>query len=126
MEGNFRLIGKWNRDRRSGLRFPIDSSLEYKILRNGKVLESGPGRTLNISSSGVLFESDAGLTPGATVELSIAWPARLYDTAPIQLHVRGKAVRISGGAVAVRIVSYDFRTKARAANAVANLGFSRE
>ncbi len=126
MQGNSRLTDKWNRDRRSGLRFPIDSGLEYRILRQGRVLESGQGRTLNISSSGVLFKSEARLMPGAIVELSIAWPARLYDNAPIQLHVRGKAVRVSGDAAAVRIVSYDFRTKARTANAAAGVVSGQE
>ena len=116
------MLDKWTRDRRFGLRFPIDSNLEYRILRHGQVLESGAGRTVNISSSGVLFQSDARIAPGATLELSISWPALIYNTAPIQLHVRGKAVRVSGRVAAVRIASYDFRTKARAANAVANAG----
>jgi hypothetical protein len=122
MQRSFRLAEKWNRDRRSGLRFPFDSGVEYRILRGGRTTESGPGRTLNISSSGVLFESDARPGPGTTVELSIAWPARLYDGAPVQLRVRGRTVRVSGDAVAVRISSYDFRTKARAANAAASVG----
>jgi hypothetical protein len=122
MQGSDRFADRWNRDRRSGLRFPIDSGVEYRILRGGKTVGSGQGRTLNISSSGVLFESGARLSPGATVELSIAWPARLYGSAPIQLRVRGKAVRISGAIAAVRISAYDFLTKARAANAASNAG----
>ncbi len=117
---------KWVRDRRFGMRFPIDSALDYRILRQGRILRNGQGRTVNISSSGVLFESDGRLAPGETVELSIAWPARLHDNAPIQLHVRGKTVRVSGTMAAVRIASYDFRTKARVANATANIVFSHE
>jgi len=126
MQENYRISDKWNRDRRAGLRFPIDSALEYKVLRQGRVLDAGQGRTVNISSSGVLFESDARFAPGATMELSIAWPARLGGAAPIQLYLRGRAVRVAGGITAVRIVAYDFRTKARAANATAKASFGQE
>lgn len=118
MQENYRVSDKWNRDRRTGLRFPIDCPVEYNVLRQGRILETGQGRTLNISSSGLLFESDARLTPGATLELAVAWPARLSDATPIQLRVRGRAVRVTGAVTAMRIAAYDFRTKARAANAL--------
>jgi hypothetical protein len=103
---------KWTRDRRSGHRYPIDASFEYRLVRQRKVIQSGRGRTVNISSSGVLLEVEQPLAPGVRIELSIAWPARLEGYALLQLFVAGRTVRAEGGRTAVRIQTYDFRTRA--------------
>jgi hypothetical protein len=103
---------KWARDRRSGRRYPIDAALEYRLVRHRKILQSGNGHTVNISSSGVLVEVDEQLAPGAQIELSIAWPARLDGHALLQLFVAGRTVRAEEGRTAVRIRAYDFRTRA--------------
>jgi hypothetical protein len=103
----------WLRDRRSGRRYPLQAEVEYKLIRQRKVLESGNGATVNVSSSGVLFEAGRPLAPGLQIELSIAWPALLDDLHPLKLLVSGRTVRSHSGYTAVRILGYDFHIRGR-------------
>jgi hypothetical protein len=103
---------RWTRDRRLGHRFPIEAPVEYKLIRQQKTFEIGRGWSVNLSSSGVLFEAERPLPPNVQVELSIAWPARLDGVAPLQLCIKGRTVRTRDSQVAVRVLAYDFRTRA--------------
>jgi hypothetical protein len=82
------------------------------------VLDSGSGRTIDLSSSGLSFDAGRPLPVGLNVELSIAWPALLNEIAPMQLAVSGRIVRTDGHRAAIRMVHHEFRT---AGNAVAEL-----
>jgi len=101
-------------DRRSTDRFPIESELRYKLVENKGVPEGGMGRTLNMSSSGVLFTSETQLPVGRRVELSVDWPAQLNDQCGLKLVALGRIVRSSAESAAIRIDKYDFRTRATA------------
>ena len=46
-------------DRRNKRRFNIEQGLRYKLLYGSRVAETGSGRTVNISSSGVWFTTKA-------------------------------------------------------------------
>ena len=98
-------------DRRLNQRYPIAIPLEYKLLRSGKVLKTGQGRTLNLSSSGVLAECDAELPNGAAVELSLAWPARIDGKVGLSLIAIGTTVRTAGRGTAVVFSQHYFRTR---------------
>jgi hypothetical protein len=77
----------------------------------------GTGLTLNISSNGVLFESsDASLSPGRRLEISISWPAQLDGKCLLRLVARAHVVRAEQGQVAVQIDQYEFRTAGRVAD----------
>ncbi len=101
-------------DRRSTDRFPIESELRYKVVEDRGGQEAGVGRTLNMSSSGVLFTSETLLPVGRRVELSVDWPAQLNETCGLKLVALGRIVRSSAEATAMRIDKYDFRTRATA------------
>jgi len=73
--------------RRSNYRYPIRIDLEYRLLKGSRVLKAGRGRTVNFSSSGILFESEESLPPAMRIHLSIAWPARLNNRVALNLHV---------------------------------------
>jgi hypothetical protein len=73
--------------------------------------ETGVGRTLNISSSGVWFSSDNVLTSGMPVELSLTWPVLLNDVCPMKLMIYGCVVRSNDRGAAVAIERYEFRTQ---------------
>ncbi len=98
-------------DRRANRRYPLEADLEYRLLRDQKVVEMGRGRTLNLSSAGVLFEASGPISPGTRVELSIAWPAPGDLGDRIRLHITGRAVRCQDRIVAARIVGYEFRVR---------------
>jgi hypothetical protein len=97
--------------RRVDRRYPIDAELEYKLIHGRNVFQTGEGRTINVSSSGILFESRRALPPGMEIELSIAWPARLGDAVALKLCVCGRTVRAQDNCTAVQIQRHTFRTR---------------
>jgi c-di-GMP-binding flagellar brake protein YcgR len=96
--------------RRRDKRYEIELDTQWKLIRRRKVLDSGSGRTVDLSSGGILIEADRPLPVGLNLEISIAWPVLLHNVAPLQLVVAGKIVRSKGKLVAVRMVQHEFRT----------------
>jgi hypothetical protein len=97
-------------DRRSSERFPIERDVKYKVLSKRNEEKAGTGKTINMSSGGVLFTADELLAPGKRLEVSIAWPAQLNDACPLKFVARGRVVRSDSGAAALEIQQYEFRT----------------
>ena|SRR5450432_2725336 len=98
-------------DRRGADRFPIEREVRYKILNRKNVDEAGSGKTINMSSNGVLFSTDQHLLPGKRMELSISWPAQLDSKISLKLVARGRVVRSQEGQAAIEIHQYEFRTQ---------------
>jgi PilZ domain len=99
-------------DQRANGRYPIALEMQYKLLRGDRVIQVGSGKTLNISSGGVLFETDKLLPPTGLVELAIQWPFLLRKVCGLKLVMRGRIVRrdYHTKATAVRAQSHEFRT----------------
>lgn len=102
-----------NTERRRSSRFPIEREVRYKTLNQRADALSGSGKTLNISSSGVLFTSDHDLPVGTRLEVSISWPAQLNDRCLLNLVARGRVTRHLKGQLALQIQQYEFRTQSR-------------
>jgi hypothetical protein len=98
-------------ERRAADRFPIEREVRYKILNKRSNSEEGTGRTVNISSNGVLFTTDQILVPGKRLELSISWPAQLDNKCQLKLVARGRVARLEQGKAAIEIQQYEFRTQ---------------
>ena len=98
-------------DRRQSDRFPIERELKYRILGKRPNEDAGDGKTINISSTGVLFSANHILLPGRRVEVSISWPAQLNDKCALRLVARGRVVRFQDGFAAIEIQKYEFRTQ---------------
>ena len=101
-------------NRRARPRFAIDREMRYKLMENNKVVETGTGTTIDISSRGVSFLADHRLAPGAFVELSISWPAMLENDLPLRLVVFGRIMRTEEFKAVATIEKYEFRTQPRA------------
>jgi hypothetical protein len=101
-------------ERRRTSRFPIVQDLRYRLLGGRGAPQWSTGKTLDISSNGILFAAETPLPPGRRVELAVSWPARLDGKCPMKLIARGKVVRCRGNDVAVEIDKYEFRTQGRA------------
>lgn len=97
-------------ERRSDRRYELALTVRWRLIRRRRVLDSGTGTTVDVSSSGLLLETDRELSTGLMIELSIAWPVLLHNVAPLQLVVAGRVVRVQGRRVAVRMVQHEFRT----------------
>lgn len=98
-------------ERRSADRFPIEREVRYKVLNKRSGPEEGTGKTINISSNGVLFTTDQILIPGKRLELSISWPAQLDNKCQLKLVARGRVARLEQGRAAIEIQQYEFRTQ---------------
>jgi len=99
-------------ERRSSRRYPICLDLVFK-LRSGRLVQRGAGQTRDLSSRGVLFESNVEIRPGTRIELSIAWPVPLNEVAGLNLVVIGQTVRTEKPLTAVEFIRYAFRVRSR-------------
>lgn len=97
-------------ERRGAARFPIEQEVRYKVYGRNSV-ETGKGRTLNISSGGVLFTTSQALRAGDRLELSVNWPAQLDNKCPLKLVMTGRIVRVNDEHAAIAIDHYEFRTQ---------------
>lgn len=100
-------------ERRGADRFPIQRDVKYKVISRRNAELAGNGQTVNMSSSGILFSTDAELQPGRQVEVSVAWPAQLNNKTPLKLVARGRVVRADEGKAALEIQHYEFRTQGK-------------
>jgi hypothetical protein len=75
------------------------------------VIGTGRGRTMNMSSGGVLFKTTDPVRIDMEIEVSIPWPARLNHRVGLQLKLKGRVIRVDGHLVAVRIRAYEFLTR---------------
>jgi len=97
-------------DRRAAVRFPIEQEVRYKVFSRNAV-ETGGGKTVNMSSSGVLFTTERALLTGERLELAVNWPAQLDNKCALKLVTTGRVVRSNGTQAAIAIERYEFRTQ---------------
>jgi hypothetical protein len=71
----------------------FDVKLPVRLIRNGLRSISGNGETKNLSSGGVLFNSDTRIDIGEPVEYLIS----LTPEGGVDLHCLGKVMRLDGG-----------------------------
>jgi PilZ domain len=97
-------------DRRQDRRYQLQLDLRWKLIRRRRVLDTGTGQTVDVSSGGICFDAGRHLPEGLNVELSISWPVLLHNVAPMQLVAIGKIVRCNGRQVAIQTAQHEFRT----------------
>jgi hypothetical protein len=97
-------------ERRQDRRYHLQLELKWKLIRRRRLLDTGAGRTIDVSSRGIRFDAGRHLPEGLNVELSISWPVLLHNVAPMLLVATGKIVRCDGRQVAIRTVQHEFRT----------------
>jgi hypothetical protein len=94
-------------EQRKARRF--DLKLPFELIRSGSAPLSQHGETKNLSSAGVLFQSEADLHIGEPVEYVITLPTPQGDGDNVRLHCIGKVVRFARKAeVAATLERYEF------------------
>ena len=99
-------------ERRSKFRYPLGLSIRF-CSRSRSSVVSGVGRTINLSSGGVLVFSDIALNEvrvSAALEMSIEWPFMLDHRIPLQLFVVGRILRLGTSTFAASFDRHQFRT----------------
>ncbi len=108
-------------ERRQSIRFPIELDVRYRTGDATFQSEFTTGKTLNVSSHGVLFTTDRELDRLKPLELRIRWPVLLHCTTAIDLVARGWIVRCAEGVAVLKIHNYEFRTCCKGNGAVVTL-----
>ena len=81
-------------ERRASQRFAIERRIRYRVVgRRGPVGLSGSGKTINMSSVGMLIETDQLLLSGWRVEVEVSGPFQVDDQVFLKLLVTGRIVR---------------------------------
>ena len=99
-------------DRRDARRFPLETEVHWRGVGARDKISPGRGRSINMSSNGVLFTTARPLRVGSRVELSIHWPVSLDDVCPLKLVMQGRITRAAEKAAAITFDRYEFRTRA--------------
>jgi hypothetical protein len=99
------------RDRRQSERYPMERHVRYQALSKQGIEDASEGKTVNLSSCGVLFTCRPGLERGRRVKLCIGWPVALNEKCALKLVVRGRVVRSEEGRAAIEIQQHEFRTQ---------------
>ena len=102
-------------DQRRHPRYPITLDLQYKLLNHGPVNRTGSGRTVNISTGGIFFETDDTLPKHGQIDVEMNWPFLLDGACPLKLLVQGRIVRTDARRTAVKVSRYEFHTSKRSA-----------
>lgn len=96
---------------RAKIRYPVQMNLRYSLFRRKRVLKTGRGTTINMSSSGILFEAEESLPPGYTVHLAIRWPGAISDGVGLFLRIVARTIRCQGNSTAAVIVHHEFHVR---------------
>jgi len=93
----------------------MGADVEYQLAAGGPA-GRGNGRTVNISSRGVLLQTETVLPAGASIALQVAWPVKLERQIALSLHIRGYTLRSDGDFTAIRIERHEFRIRRQITN----------
>jgi hypothetical protein len=112
MSNRSQRLAEASAERRFSNRLPIERALRYRVFgARNTVTQVGSGKTLNMSSRGVLFTCESSLPKGARIELTVSWPAKLNDEVPLNLVAMGFLVRSDRNHAAIAMERYEFRTR---------------
>lgn len=102
---------KTENERRAAERYAIERDIRWKM--QGRRTREAPavGRTVNISSAGVLFTTGSAVAPGKLIEIAISWPVPLEGDDQLQLIAKGRLVRCTDGFAAVEFRQREFRAR---------------
>jgi hypothetical protein len=98
-------------DRRASTRFPLTLEVRYAVSGRLPSVQTGSGRTIDLSSSGLSFTADGPLLVGQTLDLCLDWPVLLDGAIRLQLMMSGEVVRTNGTMTALQIRRHEFRTR---------------
>jgi hypothetical protein len=99
-------------DRRGSERFSIAREVHFRVIKKRSGKEAfGYGKTVNMSSSGVMFTTGQILPSRCRLELDVDWPAKLDNKCALKFVAEGHVVRSEAGFAVLEIQRYELRTK---------------
>jgi hypothetical protein len=85
--------------------------LRYQSIGKKHVAAAGTGLTVAIGSHMAIFVAQHRLVAGSQLELFIDWPAKLMETTPLQLYMRGTVYGSEDRRILVAVKNYVFKIK---------------
>ena len=96
-------------DRRNDCRYELTLDLRFSC-GAARSLLVGHGVSVDLSRSGILFQTEDPPPPGSEVEIRLAWPIRLQGILPLDLVLRGTILYTCPRGTVLRTRSYEFQT----------------
>lgn len=100
--------------RRRNRRFALTLGIRYA---DRNAAETGVGRTIDMSSSGMRFVAERPLRLGVVLDIALDWPVALDGAVPLQFVAKAVVVRIDNCEAAVKLVEHEFKTRPRGSRA---------
>ena len=91
--------------------YPVQAEVEYRLKQGRRVVEVGRSRTVSLSASQVVLDSERRLTPGMEIDLILTWPGPLGTLGRLVLRVHGRTLAGAGKRTKVQIDRYGFKTR---------------
>lgn len=99
-------------ERRSAVRYPIVLNIQYRAVRK-RSNYVGAGKTIDISSRGLVIVAEHSVRVGVRLEVTMEWPALLDGVVEIVLVAIGRVVRVRESSFALELSRHEFRTVKR-------------
>jgi hypothetical protein len=96
------------KNRRTANRYDLDLPFDFRLFGRDQSVQEGRGRTLNMSSHGLLVSPDLRISKGQPIELFVHLPGQLKDAAGARLVILGHVLRSSHAGAAIKIVRHGF------------------
>ncbi len=96
------------KNRRTANRYDLDLPFDFRLFGRDQSVQEGRGRTLNMSSHGLLVSPDLRISKGQPIELFVQLPGQLKDAAGARLVILGHVLRSSHTGAAIKIVRHGF------------------
>lgn len=101
-------------EKRTNLRFPMERDCRFRVIAPNRRLPEATGKTLNLSSKGMLLSVDRTVAVGSSLEVVVHWPVQISEQCRLKMVARARVLRSTGTEAAVEIESYEFRTMSQA------------
>lgn len=95
---------------RTGGRIPVELPVEIRWKGPGGKPKQARGKTVSISSNGVLLSVAADLRPQTAVTIRVKLPLE-FTKVPLVLHCRGRVLRLGPEAMTVSAVIDDYKLR---------------
>jgi hypothetical protein len=95
-------------ERRANRRYDLEFDIRYAVKSGKRVVSTGAGKSLNLSSSGLLFTADTMLEAGSRMIAAVRWPATPGRDVPLVLVVSGRVAWSTSEHTAMTISAHTF------------------
>jgi len=96
------------KNRRAANRYDLDLPFDFRLFGRDQSVQEGSGRTLNMSSHGLLVSPDLRISKGQPIELFVHLPGQLEAAVGARLVILGHVLRSSQAGAAIKIVRHGF------------------